>query len=417
VYRLRTLIPDTIFGMSRKALAPGSHSPIEALPHKMFDGKLVRVPKPQQAKIWRARCRYRALDGTYRDVSGQGPRKSDAIASAEAAIAKLQGAYVGSLTPGSMFVEAGLVWLDHLERDTKAESTKVQYRGKWTLYIDAPGSTLRPLTLTQANDVQRLTLFLQDVADRGGDETARQTKNVLSLILGLAVQRGVLPLNAATSVGTVRARGERETERDTERAFTPEEQAAVLAVADERAAYALAHRVAKTARKWQAVADLLHFLAGTGVRIGEARNLQWSDVDLDTRRVLIRGTKTAASHRRLDLPMWLAERLTRRAESHGQDGYVFRADGVRFEQSNLANAVASILKGDVDAEDVMKRGAGCTWATPHAFRRTVATKLDRAGTAVAQIADQLGHADPAMTMTKYLGRDRMGSKEAIAALL
>jgi len=90
-------------------------------------------------------------------------------------------------------------------------------------YIDAEGSILRPLTLTQANDVQRLTLFLQDVADRGGDETARQTKNVLSLILGLAVKRGVLPLNAARSVGTVRARKVRETQPDTERAFSARE--------------------------------------------------------------------------------------------------------------------------------------------------------------------------------------------------
>jgi len=411
--------------MSRTALAPGSHSPIVALPYKMVDGHLVAVDKPQQAKLWRARSRYRAVDGTYRDLSRQASRKPDAVAAVQGAISELQGAISelqgaqlgGTLTPGSPFLQAGLVWLDQLERDGKAEATKVQYRGKWTRYIDAEGSILRPLTLTQANDVQRLTLFLQDVADRGGDETARQTKNVISLLLGLAVKRGVLPLNAARSVGTVRARKVRETQRDTERAFTAEEEAAVLAAAEARAAFARTNLIPKSARWWEAVADLLHFLAGTGVRIGEARTLQWSDVDLDARRVLIRGTKTAASQRRLDLPTWLAERLTRRAGSCGQDGYVFRAEGERLEQSNLANAVASILKGDVDAEDVMNRGAGCTWATPHAFRRTVATKLDRAGVAVAQVADQLGHADPAMTMSKYLGRDKMGSKEAIAALL
>jgi integrase len=404
--------------MSRTALAPGSHSPIVALPYKMIEGKLVSVDKPQQAKLWRARCRYRSVDGTYRDLSRQATRKPDAVAAVQGAISELQGAQLGgTLTPGSPFVQAGAVWLDQLERDAKAEATKTQYKGKWTRYIDAGGSILRPLTLTQANDVQRLTLFLQDVADRGGDETARQTKNVLSLILGLAVKRGVLPLNAARSVGTVRARKVRETQRDTERAFTAEEEAAVLAAAEARAAFAGANLIPKSARMWEAVADLLHFLAGTGVRIGEARMLQWSDVDLEAGRVLIRGTKTASSQRRLDLPQWLADRLTKRAERHGTDGYVFRAEGERLEQSNLANAVASIMKGDPDADDVMHRGAGCTWATPHAFRRTVATKLDRAGVAVAQVADQLGHADPAMTMSKYLGRDRMGSKEAIAALL
>lgn len=404
--------------MSRTPLAPGSHSPIVALPYKMIEGSLVAVDKPQQAKLWRARCRYRSVDGTYRDLSRQAVRKADAVSAVQGAISELQGAQLGgTLTPGSLFVQAGAVWLDQLERDTKAGSTKVQYRGKWTRYIDAEGSILRPLTLTQANDVQRLTLFLQDVADRGGDETARQTRNVVSLILGLAVKRGVLPLNAARSVGTVRARKVRETQRDTERAFTAEEEAAVLAAAEARAAFAGASLIPKSARMWEAVSDLLHFLAGTGVRIGEARTLQWSDVDLEARLVLIRGTKTVASHRNLSLPVWLAERLTKRAERYGQEGYVFRADGERLERSNLANACAEVIKGDPDAEEVMKRGAGCAWATPHCFRRTVATKLDRAGIPVAQVADQLGHADPAMTMSKYLGRDWMGSKEGMAALL
>jgi integrase len=404
--------------MSRTPLAPGSHSQIVALPYKMVEGRLVYVDKPQQAKLWRARSRYRAVDGTYRDLSRQAVRKPDAVAALQGALSELQGAQLGgTLTPGSLFVQAGAVWLDQLERDTKADSTKAQYRGKWARYIDAEGSILRPLTLTQANDVQRLTLFLQDVADRGGDETARQTKNVLSLILGLAVKRGVLPLNAARSVGTVRARKARETQRDTERAFTAEEEAAVLAAAEARAAFARTNLIPKSARMWEAVSDVLHFLAGTGVRIGEARTLQWSDVDLDARRVLIRGTKTAASQRRLDLPTWLAERLTKRADRYGQDGYVFKADRERLDCSNLANACAEVIKGDPNASEVMRRGGGCAWATPHGFRRTVATKLDRAGIPVAQVADQLGHADPAMTMSRYLGRDRMGSKEALAALL
>jgi integrase len=254
------------------------------------------------------------------------------------------------------------------------------------------------------------------VADRGGNETARQTKNVLSLILGLAVRRGVLPMNAARSVGSVRARKAKETDRDTERAFTEDEEAAVLAVADARATYAADNRIPRTARKWEAVSDLLHFLAGTGVRIGEARLLQWSDADLVERVVLIRGTKTVGSHRRLDLPTWLAERLTVRA-GHGTDGYVFTVEGKELDRSNLANAAAEVIKGDVDAEDVMHRGAGCTWATPPCFRRTVATKLDRGGKPIMRIAEQLGHQNPAMTMNRYLGRDRMGSKADLAALL
>jgi integrase len=47
----------------------------------------------------------------------------------------------------------------------------------------------------------------------------------------------------------------------------------------------------------------------------------------------------------------------------------------------------------------------------------VATLLDQAGVPIATIADQLGHTDPAMTARVYLGRDLMGDKASVAALL
>jgi integrase len=54
------------------------------------------------------------------------------------------------------------------------------------------------------------------------------------------------------------------------------------------------------------------------------------------------------------------------------------------------------------------------WATPHTFRRTVATLASEGGVPIAQIADQLGHADPAMTASVYLGRDFMGERTSLA---
>ena len=51
----------------------------------------------------------------------------------------------------------------------------------------------------------------------------------------------------------------------------------------------------------------------------------------------------------------------------------------------------------------------------HTFRRTVATLLDEAGLPIALAANQLGHADPAMTARVYLGR--RGSTAAAGAVL
>ena len=59
--------------------------------------------------------------------------------------------------------------------------------------------------------------------------------------------------------------------------------------------------------------------------------------------------------------------------------------------------------------------AGLPWATPHTFRRTVATLLDEAGLPIVLAANQLGHSDPAMTARVYLGRQ--GSTAAAAVVL
>jgi hypothetical protein len=45
-----------------------------------------------------------------------------------------------------------------------------------------------------------------------------------------------------------------------------------------------------------------------------------------------------------------------------------------------------------------------SWVTSHTFRKTVATRLDEAGFTPRQVADQLGHANPSMTLDVYFGR-------------
>lgn len=46
------------------------------------------------------------------------------------------------------------------------------------------------------------------------------------------------------------------------------------------------------------------------------------------------------------------------------------------------------------------------------FRKTVATRMDEAGCSAREIADQLGHAKPSMTMDIYMGRNVVTAKAA-----
>ncbi len=326
------------------------------------------------------------------------------------------------MTAGMPFVAAGELWLVGIRRTDSGLSPRTvdDYGRTFVRYIDKPGSSVRGLTLAEANNTQRLRAFLQTVADTHGTGAAKITRSVLLGILNLAVDNGTLTANALRQVRAVKAQTVKPTPegrepRDTTRAFTREERTALVEYADKLAA--AENVLPQTTRKRQAVADLAAFMAFTGVRITEARSLRWDDVQLPpvnadvAAGVLIRGTKSKTSRRRLPLPNTLASRLLRRAERTGATGFVFASPHLNdtervWDQSNCAKALADLFAD-----------AGVSWATPHTFRRTVASLLHEAGVPLVQIADQLGHADPAMTARVYLGRDLMGDRQAVADVL
>jgi integrase len=50
--------------------------------------------------------------------------------------------------------------------------------------------------------------------------------------------------------------------------------------------------------------------------------------------------------------------------------------------------------------------------TSHALRKTAATLLDQAGLSAREIADQLGHARPSMSLDVYMGRGMASERAA-----
>jgi integrase len=155
--------------------------------------------------------------------------------------------------------------------------------------------------------------------------------------------------------------------------------------------------------------DLSRFMMATGVRIGEALAVFWSDVDVELGTVTVdytvvrvkgvglirKSTKTEAGERTLPLPSWAIAMLERRhATTYYPDGPVFPdSNGGLRDPSNTRRNLR-------DA-----RGAKeFAWVTSHVFRKTAATILDEAGLTARVVADQLGHSRPSMTQDVYLGR-------------
>jgi integrase len=361
---------------------------------------------PMEARVY-----VRGHDGVPQEIVRFGRTRREAEASLEAAVVAVLRGADAVINPTMPLLEAGERWLQQIARPDSGLSARTiaDYSWTWQKYVDSTTSSLRGLTLQQANDPQRLRGFLQRVAEAHGSASTKKAKSILHGVIGYAVDNGVLSSDATRQVRTVTSTAAKSRVRDHTRAMTRSErdhvvQATLLAASEPGLN-------PRTRRKRRATADLIAFLAGTGARIDEARRVRWQDVNLELGRVYLRGTKSETSDRWLNLPDWLVDQLATRAADCGTEGYVFAAPAQRdpervWDQSNSAGAVRAAL----DA-------CGLTWAVPHTFRRTVATLLDQANLPIARIADQLGHPDVSMTARVYLGRDLKGDKRDLARVL
>ena len=248
--------------------------------------------------------------------------------------------------------------------------------------------------------------FIRKIATEHGPGAAIHAKVVLSAVMAAAARYGAVTSNPV---------------RDTDRITSVRKVARSLPAADMARLLEVLRGDARAVDL--DVPDVVTFLAGTGVRIGEALALRFPDVDLRRGTAEVSGTmvytkatgtfrqpatKSRTGHRVLALPADVLEMLsarTAREWPHNDMQLVFPnqlgrprdAVGIRRELRRVATA------------------AGVEGVTPHAFRRTVATTLDQAGLSPRQVADHLGHAQVSMTTDHYMGR-KIALPEAAAHL-
>jgi hypothetical protein len=174
---------------------------------------------------------------------------------------RLAGSQADKLIGKTKLVDAGRVWLDQIRRPDSGLGARSidDYTRTFYRYVDAEGSSLRGLTLTEADDPARITAFLREVADQRGNGAVKQARTVLRHIFDVAVQNRALRTSPMRDVKLVKARVPKQTARDTSRAFTRAERDEVVAYA-----YLLAENESgnpRTLRKRWAVADLIAFPA------------------------------------------------------------------------------------------------------------------------------------------------------------
>ncbi|MER7078504.1 Site-specific recombinase XerD [Saccharopolyspora kobensis] len=357
---------------------------------------------------WRAVTKFRDFDGVTRPVERSGRTKAAAERILKKALAERNKARAGaSIKPATKFREVAAFWLAEVrkkvEAGTRSPSTLEQYESNLNLHV-LPA--LGELRVGQEVSVPAAEAFLQALRSNKGLAVTKTARSVASGVMGYAVTHGALEFNPFRQT----SRLEKRRRRKRVRALTLDERVQWL---DQLEADAKAVR-------WD-LPDLSRFMLATGVRIGEALAVDWSEVDLDDGLVAVdytvvrvkgkglirKSTKTEYGERTLPLCSWALEMLRRRYEEAGCP-----ATGPVFPDS------LGGLRDPSNTRRVLRetRGSeGFAWVTSHVFRKTSATILDEAGLTARVIADQLGHSRPSMTQDVYMGRKAV-SRQTAAAL-
>jgi integrase len=357
--------------------------------------------KPKWVK---AVAQYRDFDGVTRQVQASGKSATQATQNLRQKLQNrtLAGRH-GDLTAMTRFADAADLWISKVDEmvaeGRRSPGTVDTYRRQLKNHILPAMGEVRLGEATTPLVDKVVGAIKADVSAA----TAKSCRSVISGVMGLAVRYGAVMANPVREVERIEAKPTREP-----RALTMEERVELLKQLQED----------EKARR-RDLPDLVFFMLATGVRIGEALAVVWSEVDLDAGTVRItstlvrvkgegllrKGTKSRAGERTLPLPASAVALLQRRFMT-----------GARLDQP-VFPSVDGGFRDPANVRRELREARGketLAWITSHTFRKTAATILDEAALSARLVADQLGHSRPSMTQDVYMGRRAVDSQAALA---
>lgn len=298
------------------------------------------------------------------------------------------------------------IWLEKVVRPNVKRTTYVNYNS-------AIQSRVLPYLGTHVVQDLRprdIDTWLQTLAREGMSHgTISSTKTVLSMALKYAVYPGeLIKTNPAVGLTVPRSAPKKVVPRVI---VTPERFAAIPASV-----------------KWYPAVKLLYH---TGMRLGEALGLAWSDINLKTGEIRIerqrvrRGyfdtPKTDSSTRTIyadaSLLSYLRSLKAAQAKDEVRLGETYQ---FVYEDTQHNRDVVLLPKKMLPLEGLLRHPLVCLLPSgralpheyvinalhrqglnPHSFRHTHATKLIEAGAKPVAVAARLGHADVGITMSLY----------------
>ena len=386
-----------------------------------------------------ARAKFRDFDGRVRLVSRSGRSRAAAERALKSELTQRQApGDAAAITSGTRMAVLADLWLeaDH-DWSTGTERT---YRSVVRKQVKPAFGQLCLREVTPGT----VSRALSAIAKSSGPGAAKSARACLSGMFALAIRDGAVGVNpvrdAAATIGAARRAPRALTTAETNRLVD-------LLRGNDRA-------------RGLDIPDLVDWMLATGCRIGEALALRHgvngegrAVLDLEARTWEVNATvirqpgaglqlqprpKTKAGWRVIALPAFAVELLERRqAAGEGSASIVFRSplSGALRDPTNVSGDLRQLLDSfecqacsgtgyQLNGSEGFATGPGgrrirCeqgpwSWVTSHTFRKTVATRLDEAGLSPRQVADQLGHANPSMTLDVYFGRQVVSAQAARA---
>lgn len=344
-----------------------------------------------------ARTRFRDYDGKTRDVEATDTTGPAAIRALKEKLRDRVTPNDDEITRETHVSTLADLWIEEITAEERvAPQTINNYR---TSLRSSILPALGNLRIREAS-VGRLDKFLREVA-KDRPSAAKNAKVVLGQMFALAVRRGALLTNPVRETGRLRK------PRRTVRALEAEHLESVRSAI----------------RQWQQptpgkpgprhtgdLADIVDLMLATGARIGEILAVRWEDVDLGAEHptVTICGTivylkgkgffrqewaKSDAGYRTVVLPRFAVGMLMARKLAAADNPH----DAIFTSRRDTWLSPHNVRRQWRQA----RADTGLEWVTPHTFRKTVATLIDKEADA-KRAAAQLGHASEDVTNSYYI---------------
>lgn len=272
-----------------------------------------------------------------------------------------------------------------------------------------PLAAVRLRDLTPARIEARMA---EELAAGRAPATVRSGLVFLRAALQDAVERGELPSNPAARVAAPRV------PRTPVVAWTADEADKVLAAV-------------RADPRWAWHEALVYVLLETGLRIGEALALSWSDVDLAGAALSVARTQTTTRDGARTVDAAKTDESRRTVRLSAPAVAVLRAHRARLLEVRLregpgwngGDLVFPSRRGGeqhrnrvADLLVAASEKAGVRPLTSHGLRHSSATEAIRRGVPAKVLSERLGHKQVAFTMQVYVHPDRDDHAEAAAAL-